>query len=73
MAATDRIKFGKAVRRLRAERGWTQEQLSERARLHPTYIGSIERGERNVGFDNILRLARAFGVQPGMLFAAMAK
>ena len=73
MATLDRVKFGKTVRRLRLEKGWTQEVLADRARLHPTYIGGIERGERNVGLDNIIRLARALGEHPAALFGAAQK
>lgn len=73
MASTDRLKFGKTVRRLRLEKGWTQEDLAERAKLHPTYIGGIERGERNVSLDNIVRIARALGESPSALFAGAPK
>ncbi|MET0516983.1 MAG: helix-turn-helix transcriptional regulator [Nitrospiraceae bacterium] len=41
-------RFGVRVRQLRIRRGWTQEQLAEHAGRHWTYIGGIERGERNV-------------------------
>lgn len=47
------------VRQLRLQHGWSQEQLAERCGLHRTYIGAIERGERNLGLDNLDRLARA--------------
>jgi len=67
MPSADRAKFGKAIRRLRAK-GWTQEDLADRARLHPTYVGGIERGERNVGLDNILKLAKALGEHPSAFF-----
>jgi len=68
MAEADRIKFGKTIRRLRLARGWTQEELAHRAKLHPTYIGGIERGERNLGLDNIFKLARALDNHPSVLF-----
>jgi transcriptional regulator with XRE-family HTH domain len=73
MASIDRIRFGKAVRRFRLEKRWTQEDLAERAKLHPTYIGGIERGERNVSLDNIVRIARALGENISAFFQAGPK
>lgn len=55
---------GRRVRQLRDKRGWSQEELGERSGLHRNYIGGIERGERNVGLENIGRLAVALGVRP---------
>lgn len=51
--------FGKYVRKLRKKRSWTQEKLAEHARLSRTYIGGIERGERNPAIINVNKLARA--------------
>jgi len=45
--------FGERVRALRAARGLSQEALADRADLHRTYVGSVERGERNVSLDSI--------------------
>jgi transcriptional regulator with XRE-family HTH domain len=47
------------IRRLRSERGISQEELADLAGLHRTYIGSIERSERNVSIDNIEKIAIA--------------
>ena len=60
--------FGRRVRRLRDERGWSQLRLAEEAGLHWTYIGGIERGERNLSLINISRLAKAFGLSCSELF-----
>jgi transcriptional regulator with XRE-family HTH domain len=56
------------VRALRDERGWSQEELAERAGLHRTYLGGIERGLRNVALVNIARIAKAFGLSVSELF-----
>lgn len=56
------------MRRLRSGSGLSQEALADRAELHRTYVGSIERGERNVSLDNIHRLADALGVAARELF-----
>jgi transcriptional regulator with XRE-family HTH domain len=55
---------------LRTLRGWSQETLAEQAGLHRTYISGIERGERNLGLDNLDKLAQAFGVTVGDLLKA---
>jgi transcriptional regulator with XRE-family HTH domain len=59
--------FGQTVRKLRLERGLSQEDLAELCDLHRTYIGGIERGERNIGLLNVLNIAKALNVPPGKL------
>ena len=56
-----RIEFGKKVRKYRLNQGFSQEKLAEIAGLHPTYIGSVERGERNIALENIIVISRALG------------
>ena len=55
--------FGNQVRKLRKAKGWSQEELGIRAKLHRTYIGSIERSERNISLLNIERIAKALSVK----------
>lgn len=68
-STTLRHLLAKNVRLIRNIRGWSQEELAERAELHRTYIGSIERAERNVSIDNIAKLSRALQVKPGRLLS----
>ena len=62
------IKFGKKVRKLRKEKGISQEELANRADLHRTYIGMIERAEKNITLLNIEKLAKALDVTMTELF-----
>lgn len=55
-------RFGARIRALRVVRGFSQEELAQRADLHRTYVGGIERGERNISLVNIEKLATALGV-----------
>jgi transcriptional regulator with XRE-family HTH domain len=66
-----RIQLGKAVRKRRHSMGLSQEALAEKADLHWTYIGGIERGERNVSLINIVRIARALELTPARLLAGI--
>ena len=56
------ILFGKNVQRIRKERMLSQEKLAELAGLHRTYIGMLERAEKNITLINIEKIATAFGV-----------
>lgn len=64
----EQIDFGVTVRHLRQRAGFSQEELADRCGLHRTYIGSVERGERNVSLRNIHAIARALSVSPSELF-----
>jgi len=63
--------FGDRVRQRRQELGLSQEALGQRAGLHPTYIGGIERGERNLSLHNILKVARALEIDAGELMRGL--
>src|ERR1700690_3463155 len=61
--------LGLAIRQLRRASGVSQEAFAARCGLHRTYIGGIERGERNVSFANLLRIADALDVRPSELMS----
>lgn len=54
--------FAANVKRIRLEKSLTQEKLAELSELHPNYISSVERGQRNISICNIERIARALSV-----------
>ncbi|MCU0979916.1 MAG: helix-turn-helix domain-containing protein [Pirellulaceae bacterium] len=62
-----RVLFARNLRRLRQARNLSQEKLADLARLHRTYVGSVERGETNISIDNIEKLATALDVDPAEL------
>jgi transcriptional regulator with XRE-family HTH domain len=61
------VALGKAVRHYRADRAISQEELAHRSGLHRTYVGGIERGERNPSYGSITSLSAALGVAPSEL------
>jgi transcriptional regulator with XRE-family HTH domain len=61
--------LGEAVRRRRLALGLSQEELAAHGGLHRTYLGGVERGERNPSLDSVGRLAAALGVEPWQLLA----
>lgn len=67
------IAFGERVRKLRKEKGISQEELSFRADLHRTYIGMIERGEKNITIVNIEKIAKALEVSIDKLMSGLEK
>jgi transcriptional regulator with XRE-family HTH domain len=62
--------FGQTVRRLRLERGISQETLAQRAKVSRNFEGSVERGESSLSLDAAERFAKALGVSLGDLIAA---
>jgi transcriptional regulator with XRE-family HTH domain len=61
--------LGQRLRQCRLERKWTQAELARRCALHRTFIGSVERGERNLSILNLRRIARILRVPLADLFA----
>jgi transcriptional regulator with XRE-family HTH domain len=63
----DHVALGQAIRQLRISTGLSQAAFADRCGLHRTYVGGIERGERNLSFANLLRVASALGLRPSEL------
>ncbi|MBU7440929.1 helix-turn-helix domain-containing protein [Paraburkholderia fungorum] len=63
-----RQQLASSLRRLRAERGWSQEELAARCALDRSFLAHVERGARNISIDNIEKLAHALGVKIADLF-----
>lgn len=66
----ENIKFiiGQRIRNYRIQKNLSQEQLSELANCHPTYIGQLERGEKNTTLENIQKVAQALNIPLSQLF-----
>lgn len=65
-----RRQLARNLKRLRTERGWSQEELADQAGLHRTYVSGVERGVRNPTITIVAALAKALGVPPVELLAA---
>ncbi|HEX9366814.1 MAG TPA: helix-turn-helix transcriptional regulator [Vicinamibacterales bacterium] len=63
-----RTRVGRTIRQLRLLRGWSQEQLAERANSSPKHVGRIERGQVNVGLNGLAEIAAALSVNIADLF-----
>jgi len=61
--------FGERIRKLRLARNLSQEELAFKASVHRTYLGSVERGERNPSLKNIAAIAKALNVSLAQLFS----
>jgi transcriptional regulator with XRE-family HTH domain len=59
--------LSKNIKKFRSARGYSQELLAEKCGLHRTYVGAVERGERNPSLGSIEVIALALGVTPSML------
>lgn len=68
MAKDIKKSFGNRVRQLRQSRDWSQERAGEACDLHWTYIGQVERGERNISLESIHKIAKGFKVELAELF-----
>lgn len=64
-----RRQLARNLKRLRTEKGWSQEELAEQAGLHRTYVSGVERGVRNPTITIVATLAKALGVAPAELLS----
>lgn len=69
MALELRVEIGRRVRELRTQRSVSQEELAARAGLHRNYVGSVERGERDIGITAAAKLASGLGLSLAEFFA----
>ena len=60
--------IGERLRAYRNQLGWSQERLAEQAGLHPTYIGQLERGEKNATIESVSKVSAALGISLSKLF-----
>ena len=65
------MRFGSRVRKIRVNQGLSQEQLADRAGLHRTYIGMVERAEKNLSLNSIEKIAKALGVSVSELMESI--
>jgi transcriptional regulator with XRE-family HTH domain len=66
------VRFGRRVRELRKKKGMSQEALALEAGLDRSYVGGVERGERNIALVNIEKLAKALGAKASELLSGVA-
>lgn len=68
MPTTDpKLLFGQRLTMLRKEKGWSQEQLALQSGMARSYLGGVERGQRNIALENIVKLARTLEIRLSVL------
>jgi transcriptional regulator with XRE-family HTH domain len=65
--------LGQRVRELRAKQGYSQEGFADRCEVHRTFMGTIERGESNLSFQNLVKIARGLGITLSQLLSSIEK
>ena len=69
MAEDIRARFGRKVRKLRLQHGWTQVDMAEKLGLDRSYLADVERGKRNISILNLDVIAKGFGLSLSRLFS----
>jgi transcriptional regulator with XRE-family HTH domain len=64
--------LGKRIRKRRMTKGWSQEEFADISGLHRTYIGAVERGEKNLTISTLLTLSKTLGMTLAQLFRGIA-
>jgi transcriptional regulator with XRE-family HTH domain len=72
-SGNDTRRLGKILREVRREAGLSQEELADRAGIHPTYVSQIERGLKSPTMRMLARLAKALGTTPGKIIRLLEK
>lgn len=67
MSSDPRCQFGLRLSEMRKHKGWSQERLASESGLARSYVGGVERGQRNIALRNICKLADALGLSPSDL------
>lgn len=67
------VRFGEHIRKLRKAKGFSQEDFAAEIGIDRSYMGGVERGERNISVLNIIRIAKALSVEVGALFPPLNK
>lgn len=65
------LALGQRIRDLRTERGYSQESFADKCGVHRTFMGTVERGESNLSFQNIARIAVTLGISRSALFTGL--
>ncbi len=71
MAEDIRARFGRKMRKLRVQRGWTQVDMAEKLGLDRSYLADVERGKRNISLLNLDVIAKGFGLSLSRLFSKL--
>ncbi len=71
MAEDIRTRFGRKVRKLRLQHGWTQVDMAEKLGLDRSYLADVERGKRNISILNLDVIAKGFGLSLSRLFSKL--